>query len=379
MARSQGLQHFIESKAAGPAFAIAAACVILRGAVFWSGGAFSVAAVLGTRGVHIFDGLTGVGVATGAELLASIFGRQWLRYKSEAREAAGRGGLRRAERAALVAEYTFRARLSFVFALFGVTASTAAGFAFLHSASGASSLGANLGELAVTVALVSVLTALGTFYEARPDDAGELATEHARALRARIVEAAGQRIARGDAAPQDIRLVAKALPRREQDRFISALLPESADDPAWSVADLADWLGADTPSGRRQLHRRLSRLAERGAAVTRDDRGSYRIPRSVAVAEFAGDFVKLNRPGGSRRSPSSVPAGDTSAPATRQTYPPSPLAASHDSDAGTTTTDARQVPALVLASSQEGQGATVYVPYTPHVPGVPPLLASVLR
>ena len=351
MAQSKGLQHFIEAKAAGPAFLIAATSTMLRGATFWSGGAFTVGGLLGPAGLRVFNGLTGFGIAVGAELLASIFGRQWLRYKSEIHEAEGRPGLRRAERAALVAEYTFRGRLSLAFMALGILASTAAGFMFLLSSTQTTTPAAAAGELLITIILVAILTAIGVFFETKADDAGEIATEQARALRSKITEAAGTRVARGDGTPQDIRLLAKALPRREQERFMAAMLPETPDDPLWSVADLADWLGMDTPSGRRQLHRRLVRLTERGASVTRDAKGAYRLPRSVAVSEFAGDFVQLNRPGAAKRSLSSVPTGqgrtaeakgnvaaDSTATAPRHMHPAEPHVADRDFDGDTTST-----------------------------------------
>lgn len=298
MARSasHGLQHWLESRAAGPAFLIAAVCVMARGATFWSGGAFTVAGLLGAGGLRWFNGVTGIGIAVGAELLTSVFGRQWLRAEAEKHEAAGRSGLRRTERDALCAAYAFQARISKGFMGVGIAASTAAAFMFLATSTGAGNGWAILGELVIAAVLVVIMTGFGVFYQDRPDsDAGELATGQARGIRSRIVEAAGGRIAHGTFTAQDVRIVARALPRTEREKFEAALLTDSPDDPIWTVGQLAAWLGCDDSAGRRRITRRLSKLLDQGVGVVKDERTGYRIPQSVIAMYFSGEYLSAHK------------------------------------------------------------------------------------
>lgn len=371
MAKVGGVQGFIERRAEGPAFALAAFCMIARASSFYSGGAIALAHILGPRGLALFNGATGVGLAVGAELLGSIAGRQWQVNASEARDAGTRRGMTRHEREALAAHFASRARLSLVFMCVGLGASVAAGFSFLWGASGAGAhtFAGALGELVVTLLLVSIVAYLGIFKESRGDDPGELASVQAYAIRADIVREAGRRIASGKYAPQDVRIVARSLPRAERERFEAALTRESTDDPLWTVRDIAAWLGCDTPAGRRQITRKLARLMERGAGVLRDDAsGQYRVPRSVAALHFAEDYVSINR-AGERRTPSARGLARAESIAS-QDRAANALAAGASSD----TTGPRQgadspatMSALALASAPAVLVAGSSAPYTPHL------------
>lgn len=289
---SHGLQHLLESKAAFPAFLIAAVCVMARGATFWSGGAFTVAGLLGPAGLRWFNGVTGVGIAVGAELLTSVFGRQWLRAEADKSDAAGRRGMRKSERDALCGYYAFHAFISKAFMIVGIVASTAAAFMFLLTSTGVRDW-AILGELVIALVLVVIMTGFGVFYQDRPDaDASDVQTGQARTLRAGAVAAAGERIQRGDYTPQDVRLVAGALPRAERDAFEAALITDSPDDPIWTTTQLAEWLGCDDAAGRRRLVRTLGRLKANGAGILKDERTGWKIPRSVVAMHFAGEYLK---------------------------------------------------------------------------------------
>lgn len=303
--KSRGLQDWVENRAASVAFLTAVVCVVLRGVQFWSGGALNLAQLLGAHGIAAFDIITGLGIALGSELLASIFGRQFLRSGAEAREASGRSGLKRAEREALVAEFRFRARLSLLFMVVGILASAGAGFSFLQATTKASGIGQDIAELAITGTLVLILTALGVFFQP-PDRSAEMATEHAQTMRTRILEAAAGRITKGLHSPQDVRLLAGSLGKAEREKFLAALAPQAtALDPLWTTADLYLWLDiADNPSLKRQVTRRLSKLAETGL-ITKNEKGQYIFPRSLAAIEFSGDFVSMRK--GSPRI-SSVPS-----------------------------------------------------------------------
>lgn len=300
MRRSHGLQHFIESKAAGWAFLFAASATILRGVTFWSGGAFQVARVLGPAGLQAFQVVTGLGIAFGAELLASIFGRQWLRYLAEMREAEGRAGLRRGERAALVREYRFRAILSLVFACLGVGASFVAGFLFLLTTTGAHDPLAVAGEIVISLFLVAVMTGLGVFYDASETDDPEAEAEgHSRAARLTATQAAGERLRAGDFTAQDVRLVASAIRSpKERSRFLEAFGNVAATDPddgpAWTVGQIAAWLGWDDDSGagRKRITRRLQAAAKQGVAIPRSRHGAWLPPQRLVVQLFAADFLE---------------------------------------------------------------------------------------
>lgn len=381
MAKSSGVQAFLERKAEGPAFALAALCMISRAAQFYSGGAIALAHVLGPRGLAIFNAATGVGLAAGAELLGSIAGRQWQLNMSEARDASARRGLTRHERAALAGHFRAKAWLSFAFMCVGLGASVIAAFAFLWSASGSSAhtLGGFIGEAVVTLLLVAVVSYLGIFKESRGEDPGEIASAQAYGIRAGIVDAAGRRIASGKYAPQDVHIVARSLPRAERERFEAALIRESADDPLWTVRELASWLGCDTPAGRRQITRKLSRLAEKGVGVLRDDvTGQYRVPRSVAAIHFSEDFRAINA-GGERRTPSARGLADAASSASQAGAANAEnMGASVDtSETGQGADRPAELGTLALAS------APAILAPSPHTAGyttgAPPLLADPLR
>lgn len=333
---SHGLQHLIESKAAPFAFLVTAACVMTRGATMWSGGAFTIAGILGAVGLRWYNGVTGVGIAIGAELLTSVFGRQWLRAQAELHEAAGRPGLRKSERQALLDYHAFHARISLGFMVVGILASIAAAFLFLLQTTEASGL-AIVGEAVIAATLVTVMTAFGVFYRDAPTaDASEKAVDHARAIRSDVVGAAGRRLQDGTFTPQDVRLVARALPRAEREKFEAALLVDSPDDPMWNVAQLAEWLGWTDDTGRRRITRRLAKLTEAGMGIIRDDRRGYRIPQSAVVRCFSEDYIREH-------------AKQRTLP--RQSQPSGTLAAVPTSDTDPTPTGSGQPQEYTLAVS----------------------------
>lgn len=330
-----GVQAWLETQAEGPAFGLAVLCMVARAAQFYSGGALALARILGPGGMTVFNILSGVGLAAGCELLASIAGRAWQSALTEAREVQGRRGLTRQERAALASHFQSKARLSLVFMCIGLAASVAAAFSFMWTETGQHSVTGILGELIVTVLLVSVVAYLGIFKESRGEDPADIASAQAYTIRAQVTDAAGRRIAAGTYSAQDVRIVARALPRAERERFESALTLDSALDPLWTARDIAVWLGCDTPAGRRQITRKLARLLDHGAGVLRDDTtGQYRVPRSIVFQHFADDFLTINNPKSERRTPRSVIAETASGqgPVSR------PLAQAADSDSDRTAT-----------------------------------------
>jgi len=318
MSKTKGVQGFLEEKAEGPAFGLVAVCMMLRAVSFYSGNAHLLTNLLGPRGLAIFDDASGFGLTVGTELLMSIAGRQWQSNKREAREASARRGLNRQERAALVKHYNHNANISLTFMLMGLGASVTAAFSFLGTAAGATSIGGKLSEILVSLLLVSVVLYLGVFKESRGVDPSELASAQAHSIRGNVVDAAGRRIAAGAYGPQDVRIVAQQLERTERDKFMGALLPETPDDPMWTAKDIATWLGTESATARKQIARKLRKLADAGAGVIMDDAtGKYRVPRSVVVAHFAEDFVSINARAATQRNPTSAvdgtPVGQTDA------------------------------------------------------------------
>ncbi len=329
MAKTKGVQGFLEEKAEGPTFAMVAICMMLRAVSFYSGNAHLLINLLGARGLAIFDDASGFGLTVGTELLMSIAGRQWQSNKREAREASARRGLNRQERAALVAHYQSKARLSLIFMLIGLGASISAAFSFLWTATGINSLGGAVSEILVSLLLVSVVFYLGVVKESKGVDASELASEQAHNIRGNVVDAAGRRIATGQYGPQDVRIVGQQLERTERDKFMAALLPETPDDPMWTAADIARWLGTEGATARKQIARKLRKLADGGQGVITDPAtGKYRVPRSVVVMHFASDYVEVNQRRATRRNPSSA----VDATVIRQTGAANPDNKQSDSD-----------------------------------------------
>lgn len=301
MARSQGLQGFLETRAEGPTFTVVALCMIARAAQFYSGSALQLAQLLGRAGLQAFEILTGVGLAVGAELLFAIAGRNWQSHKREARDAMARRGVPRAEKIAQRDHYLDKSRVSFWFMLIGLGASLTAAFSFLFGANGDHTPGAILSDILVSLLLVAVVAYLAIFKETRGTDPGEAAQEQARAARTSAIAEAGKRIASGVYAPRDVRVVARQLPRAERDKFEAALLPDDVNDPQWTKRDILAWLGDDSTQTRRRIERKLSRLYENGAGVLRDDATkSYRIPRSIALRHFAEEFLAAHAPQSAR-------------------------------------------------------------------------------
>ncbi len=335
-----GLQRFLERSAEGPVFGIAAACMVSRAMQFYSFGSFSLAHALGPARMVWYDAATGAGLAVMCELLMSIAGRAWKADRRDMIEAEGRRGLSKMERTALVKHYAGSARLQFTFMLLGLAASLTAAFSFLWTGAGGTHDGGTiLGDAVVTVLLVAGVFYLGVLKESRGESPAEVAQADAYSIRRNVTAAAGQRIREGKYTPQDVRIVARALPRADRERFESAMIAETADDPYWTVRQIADWLGIDSDSGRRVVARKLARLLDKGYGILKDEtqKSAYQVPRSVVLRIFADDFM-------ARRSTPTVP---------RQPAPASPGSNGPDTDPDRTLTEpghpAAAVPALVLA------------------------------
>lgn len=294
--RRKGLQAWLEQGAKGPAFAIVAVCMIMRAASAYSGGAFSLAHALGGVGSAIFDMLTGIGLAVGAELLASIAGRAARRHADEAAEAAMTPGLKKWERAARIEREQRRAAHNQVFSVLGLVASIYGAFWFLWNANPHHDWLSIAGEVATTAILVTIVYYLGVIAEDVPDDPRQLAHEHTTRLQLRMLQDAGGRIAQGAASRQDVNVFAEHLPRAERSRFRAIMAQEAPHDPAWGSAQIVAWLagtGASLEMVRKRVGRALRLAEERGQDVRRDERGAYQVPRSVALQLFASDFLEL--------------------------------------------------------------------------------------
>lgn len=296
MARKQGLQAFLETKAEGPAFLIVLVCMVARAAQFYSGGALQLAKLLGASGMAFFNATTGVGLAIGCELLFAIAGRSWQANKADAREAMAKRGMSKAEKMAMRDYYLSRARIAAIFCVIGLAASLAAAFSFLWGVNGDHSAGAILEELVVAGLLVTVVAFLAIFKESRGQNPTEEAQVHAYAGRTATVKEAGARVASGNYSARDVRVIARQLPRQERDSFEAALLPDDAEDPYMTVRQLLDWLSDDSAATKRRIQRRLQRLYDTGAGVTRDEQAGYRIQRSHVLRHFSDEFLASHAP-----------------------------------------------------------------------------------
>ncbi len=352
MARKQGLQAFLESKAEGPAFLIVFVCMIARAAQFYSGGALQLVKVLGASGMALFNAATGVGLAIGCELLFAIAGRSWQANKADAREAMAKRGMSRAEKAAMRDYYLSRARIAGIFCVIGLAASLAAAFSFLWGVNGDHSIGAVLEELIVAGLLVTVVAFLAIFKESRGQNPTEEAQVHAYAGRTATVKEAGARVASGNYSSRDVRVIARQLPRQERDSFEAALLPDDADDPYWTVRDLLNWLGDDSGSAKRRVQRRLQKLYDTGAGVTRDEQTGYRILRSIVLRYFSDEFL-------ASRAPARV--SDPTVTRQRQNSLPKAQQQAATGDKDTTTTTARQWDTMDEASASDTSTSGVNV------------------
>lgn len=361
MARSAGLQRWIEDKAEGPAYFTVALCMISRAAAFYSGTETILKQLLGEAGMRIYSIFTGVGLAAGSALLMAVSGRQWRFHLAEAAEAKARKGLSKTERAALVASFEDKARLHLLFMLVGMGAEFAAALSFLWTELADHSFFTVFGDVLISVLLVLISLYFGVFKEHRGETAEEIADEHALTIRSGVVEEAGRRIASGTYSPQDVRIVANSIRDRiARDRFMAALHPNTSGDPQWTTSDLMHWLGDETDAMRRRLQRRLAKLQEKGHAIWRDENGAWTFPRSLALEHFAADFLEAHAPGPIRDVASQVRTRRASQP--RQKAVENAGAAQIDGDVDTTATrrrqtgdspegeEAEQIPSLALAS-----------------------------
>ena len=333
------LQAWLEERAQGPVYASAVLSMVMRAALFYSGQGATFERMVGVAGMSAINTVTAVGLAGGGELMGSIAGRSWKRNRVEAREAKLRRDLKPQERDAMAEHFASAARIDFFFMLIGVVASYIAAFSYMWIANQDHSFGAVLGELVLTTLLIAIVTYLGVFKENKRTNASEARAARADALSDQIVDNAGQRIATNHATPQDVRLFARALPTKaDRDRFLAAFASETPDDPHWTTTDIAIWLNCtENTAAKRQITRKLARLADAGAPVMRDDRNAYRVPRSAVFLHFADDFLAMSQASasGGRRTPTARSIGRQSGPMNAQ-YQAS------DSDAALSTSGAGQ-------------------------------------
>lgn len=291
--RGFDLQGWLEERAQGPVYAMAATSMVLRAALFYSGQGANFEHLMGPLGMGIINGVTAIGLAAGGELLASIAGRSWKRNRAEASEAKLRTDLKPMQRDVMASLFGEKARVDFWFMLVGVGASFLAAMSYMWIANPDHSLGAVVSEVVLTGLLLSIMTYLGIFKEGKRRNVAEEQAERAQDVASQIVDEAGKRIAAGVHTIQDVRVFARALPRVARDKFLAAFAAETPDDPTWTTTDIANWLNCESQAGKRQITRKLAKLAETGAPITRDERGAYRIPRSAVFLHFAEDFQKM--------------------------------------------------------------------------------------
>lgn len=319
------LQGWLEERAQGPVYAMASASMILRAALFYSGQGAQFEQMVGPFGMGLINALTAIGLAAGGELLASIAGRSWKRNIAESAEASMRTDLKPMQRDVMATLFLKKARTDRLFMLVGVGASFIAAMSYMWIANPDHSVGAFISEFVLTALLLSIMTYLGIFKEGKRRNVAEEQTERAEDVHSRIVDAAGARIAAGTHTVQDVRIFARALPRLARDKFLAAFAADTPDDPTWTTTDIANWLNCNHQAGKRQITRKLARLAETGAPITRDERGAYRMPRSAVFLHFAEDFQGMLHSG--QNTPTMRTVRRPSGPVNAQ-----PMASDTDSD-----------------------------------------------
>lgn len=296
------LQEWLDTEASKYAWALLLVSIVGRGASFYSGGALSLPHLLGPRGMSIFDGITGVGIAFGCEMVSSIAGRAWQRNEQTANDAASLTNVKARERAAIEQRARSKARLDFRAMCLGILGSVFAAFMFLFTANGDHSIGTLLDEALVTSLLVGMMTYLGVFNTTPRSDPAQIATAQALDIRSAVTDQAGRRIASGIYSPDDVYSVAGQLPKGDKEKFIAALVRPEPDDPMWGTREMADWLGlADLPTeqdeaaARRRLVRLLAKVAKDDARIQKDAHGKYQVPRSLALTYLAELYIELRR------------------------------------------------------------------------------------
>jgi len=296
------LQEWLDTEASKYAWAVTFASAAARASSFYSGGALSLPRLLGPFGMAIFDGVSGVGLAFGAEMLSSIAGRAWQRNTRLSRDALMAPNMRRSEREALRLQYQDRAKLDFAGMCLGIIGTICAAFMFMFTANPDHSIAAILNELLVTVLLVGITTYLGVFNTTPRADPAQLAQAQAMEIRGAVTDAAGRRIASGVYAPDDVYTVASQLPRGDKEQFVGALVRPDVDDPLWGTREMCDWLGlADLPSeqdeaaARRRVTRLLQKAARDDARIHKNDKGQYQVPRSLALVYLADLYIEFQR------------------------------------------------------------------------------------
>lgn len=341
------LQEWLDTEASKYAWALLLISIVGRGASFYSGGALSLPHLLGPRGMSIFDGITGVGIAFGCEMVSSIAGRAWQRNLQTAQDASGLSNVKARERVALEKRALAKATLDFRAMCLGIAGSVFAAFMFLFTANADHSIGTLLDEALVTTLLVGMMTYLGVFNTTPRSDPGQIATAQAMEIRGAVTDQAGRRIATGVYSPDDVYTVAGQLPKGDREKFVAALVRPEPDDPMWGTREMADWLGLaqlpseqDEAAARRRLVRLLARVARDDARVQKDAHGKYQVPRSLALIHLADLYIELHRAGrpilsdvrltGARQS------GPLEAPDMAVTPPPDATLASVRPDAGQT-------------------------------------------
>lgn len=296
------LQEWLDTEASKYAWAVTFASAAARASSFYSGGALSLPKLLGAFGMAIFDGVSGVGLAFGAEMLSSIAGRAWQRNSRLAREALMQPNMRRIEREALRLQYQDRAKLDFAGMCLGIFGTICAAFMFMFTANPDHSIAALLNEALVTLLLVGITTYLGVFNTTPRVDPAQTAAAQAMEIRGAVTDAAGRRIASGIYAPDDVYAVASQLPRGDKEQFVGALVRPDIDDPMWGTREMCDWLGlADLPSeqdeqaARRRVTRLLAKVAKEDARIQKNDKGQYQVPRSLALVYLADLYLEFQR------------------------------------------------------------------------------------
>lgn len=294
-ASSGGIHSWVDRRLV-PALLVALVLALtVRGSYVWTNGAVNLFAipVLG----WLLSTLVGLAIAACCELLMSVAGREYLRYRRLAFGMLARRDLKEHERKAGAAQYQGQAGLSFVFLAIGFLASLFSGVWFLLGMAPHAGIGAAIIDGAVTLVATAAFLYFGALREDHGADPMErLEHEASRALFALVESAAavldgarGQEVTPGTLA----RLISDGLPHQMRARFAPVVAQLAPPDEAvtwWNVAQVYTYAGADNEGAKRRIRARLKTLYDGGAAgVRKDGKGAWLVSASVCREALADE------------------------------------------------------------------------------------------
>lgn len=292
--------------------------LIVRGSYTWTAGAVNLFAVP-ILGAMLSAGV-GLSIAACCELLMSVAGREWLRFRRMIAAVMARRDMRPHERDAEARRLRGMVWLNGAFMLLGFGASVFSGIWFLLSLAPKGGKSGAVIDCAVTVIATASFLYFGALREdAGADPAERLEAEANRALLQMVEGAAGMLsdMRSGEITPGVFaRLIGDALPPQVRSKFapvVAQLAPPDAAVTWWDVGQLYTYAGGPAASDgeKRRIRHKLKSLYERGVdGLRKDARGAWLVSASVAREHFADDHdAAILRQAAQAQAPIAAAAG----------------------------------------------------------------------